>query len=386
MNNKPRILFFVGSPITSTALIARVGILAKYLIKDGYEVKITCVGDDYYNLDKKICFEDQTIEIIGQSHYYIRNNEKIPLSAPKYLLEIFKTIHRFKKFAKDYKPDIIQTFASTPVSLFIAYHLKSKYNVSMDIDDLTVEQAKKAGRSGAIIKLLDFLEKYIPKQIRLISVNSDFLKDRYPNSVKIPNMFETKRFRLKLNEKEKNKIRKKYNIDKNTIAFMSSISLYHGHFQMLKHIKNTNKKFIFIGGGEGETKLKEEIKKLGIEKQIVITGKIPQIEAIKIMNSLKIGILPLWDEPIHLARHPLKLVEYLASGLCVTACNVGEVKYCINNKNGILVPPGDIKALIDKSVSIKNTDKLAMKGLKKADDFDASKLIKDWEQFYDRIL
>jgi glycosyltransferase involved in cell wall biosynthesis len=385
-SNPKRLLFFVGSPLTSTALIYRVGILAEYLKKDGYDVKITAVGDDYYNKEKEIKVKGQDITIVGQAHYKILKEDKIPLSSLEYLKEIFKTIKEFRKTARDFKPDIIQTFASTPASLFLAYSLKNKYNLAMDIDDLTVEQAKRAGRAGIAIKVLDFLESFIPKRIKFVSVNSDFLKKKYPKSIKIPNMIETNKFRLNLTEAEKEKIRKKYGISKDAIAFMSSISLYHGHFDILNYIKENKKKFVFIGGGEGESRLKEEIKRKGLENKITITGKLPQEEVIKILNSLKIGILPLWDEPIHLARHPLKLLEYLASGICVVACNVGEVKNCLNEENSILVRAGDMKALIEKAENAKNTEKLSLNGIKAVKKFDASNLIKDWEKFYDRIL
>jgi len=198
---------------------------------------------------------------------------------------------------------------------------KPKYKITIDIDDLVVGQAKKAGKKGITLKILNLLEEYIPKKMKIISVCSDFLRKKYPNSIKIPNMIETKKFRLNLKESEKKIVRKKYNIDKNTIAFMSSITFYHGHFEILDYIKQSHGKFVFIGGGEGEEKLKKEIKTKNLHDKIVITGKIPQKEVIKILNSVKMGILPLWNEPIHLARHPLKLLEYLASGICIVVQN-----------------------------------------------------------------
>lgn len=77
-----------------------------------------------------------------------------------------------------------------------------------------------------------------------------------------------------------------------------------------------------IGGSEDATDvglLKNEAKKLGLEKNVVFTGQISRAEALRYVHDADVCISPFYPTPILNSTSPTKLIEYMAMGKAVVA-------------------------------------------------------------------
>ena len=110
-----------------------------------------------------------------------------------------------------------------------------------------------------------------------------------------------------------------------------------------------------FGEGENETELKRMVKVLGIDKNVFLEGVISDIHyRIKDMGMY---VLSSNYEGISNA-----LMEAMALGLpCIsTDCPCGGSRHLITNgKNGLLVPVGDVEAMVDAMKKIVTDQKLA---------------------------
>ena len=109
-------------------------------------------------------------------------------------------------------------------------------------------------------------------------------------------------------------------------------------------------------------------------------------EVFSMVNSSDIFLMPSRYEGT-----PIALLEAAALGKAIVASNVGGIPEVIEDgKDGLLVPPGDTEALIDKIIyALNNPDKMrsmaeiAKEKVKK--DFSIDKMIKALEAYYEKL-
>lgn len=122
--------------------------------------------------------------------------------------------------------------------------------------------------------------------------------------------------------------------------------------------------FLFCGGEieghEGyETKLREKIKKLGLEKSIVITGwKYFGPDIPEVYRALDLSVqCPQFPEPYGLAN-----IEAMASGIPTVAVREGgPVELCVAGETGLLTEPGSAQALADAILKLLQDPELRKK-------------------------
>jgi glycosyltransferase involved in cell wall biosynthesis len=77
-----------------------------------------------------------------------------------------------------------------------------------------------------------------------------------------------------------------------------------------------------------------------------VTGAVPHTAVPALLAGAEIGIVPYErDAPDYFS--PLKLFEYLASGLATVASDIPGVREIVTEKTAVLVPKGDARALAD---------------------------------------
>jgi len=378
-----KILFFSGVPIDDAATFYRSGLVARKFTKMGYQTVFVSVSRNFKKEEKKK-IASLPVFYIGQAHYsasksfYLRKR----LGIGRVLFENFKICLRMFKLLKREKPDRVLVITPMPVSLLVGFVAKVLgFRTFLDIEDLVSGQMEASGYPKILVKIYEYFEKVLVKIFDKVSVCSFYLQKRYPGSVILPNMVDFDFWRR----------RKRKMGDGKNIVFVGQMGVYHGQIEVLKKFasllkENNNLSFIFVGGGEIFEDLKSEILNLGLEKKVILTGQVSQKKVREILQTCEVGILPLWDIPVHKARHPLKLLEYLASGLVVITNKVGEAERIIKNgENGILCPPGDIKCLVRKTEVIIRSPDLAKKIKRKAvdsvKDFSSEKILPKWIEF-----
>ena len=103
-----------------------------------------------------------------------------------------------------------------------------------------------------------------------------------------------------------------------------------------------------VGDGPERTDLEEQIRKLGLEKQITLKGVISQENLVSIYQNADIYLLTSISEGI-----PVTVMEAFASGLPVIAPNItGMSELVIDGQNGFLFPEGNPDRAVDAIIRV----------------------------------
>lgn len=99
---------------------------------------------------------------------------------------------------------------------------------------------------------------------------------------------------------------------------------------------------VMIGQGPRLADSKARAEALGLQDNIWFTGSIPHNEIPTWLSAADVAVAPYPDLGHELWFSPLKLFEYMATGLSIVASGSGQVSDIIHDgDNGLLVPPGD---------------------------------------------
>lgn len=123
--------------------------------------------------------------------------------------------------------------------------------------------------------------------------------------------------------------------------------------KIIKKLPNTN--LIIAGEGPDENELKEEAKKLNIDKNVFFIG--PRMDMNKILKFIDIFILPsIWE------GLPMIILEAMAAGCPIIATAVGGNATAIHNGvNGRLIPAKDPGTLSTEIIKLLSDSKLRKK-------------------------
>lgn len=102
-------------------------------------------------------------------------------------------------------------------------------------------------------------------------------------------------------------------------------------------------RYEIIGDGSHREAVEARIKDLGAERFVTLLGAQNQSVVREALSRSHLFLLPSQAEAL-----PMCLMEALGAGLAVTATNVGSVdQIVLDQRTGLLVPPGDIDAMVD---------------------------------------
>jgi len=158
---------------------------------------------------------------------------------------------------------------------------------------------------------------------------------------------------------------------------------------LIEAIKEVRKKVdvrVIIVAGHEKEKVREKIK--GIE-DLAILLDIVDIPSILVISD--IFVAPILDT-FDIADIPLSILEAMAAGKPVIASNLSGISEAIEQqKNGILVEPGDSEALADAIISLlKNKDEKERIGrnarIRAKQYFSTKRVAEEYEKVYEEIL
>ncbi len=146
-------------------------------------------------------------------------------------------------------------------------------------------------------------------------------------------------------------------------------------------IAQINCKFLIVGLGPDIMEIKQKIKELNLQKNVIMTGPLRNQKLIQLINRSNIVILPiLFPEPLSLV-----VLEAMACSKPVVSYELGGVKELIEHeKTGYLIKPFDWQGFVDKVKKLLNNDELAISFGK----IGRQKIEKsfNWENFIDDFL
>jgi glycosyltransferase involved in cell wall biosynthesis len=157
-------------------------------------------------------------------------------------------------------------------------------------------------------------------------------------------------------------IRRRFGIDDNPfIVFVGSFFPYQDVKGLLEAfaallVDYPQVQLLLVGEGEQYTEMVKYASSLGLDSSVKFTGFLAHTEIPSILSAADIAVAPYTRiEDNNFLGSSMKLVEYLASGTAVIASDNGQINDVIRDGvNGLLVPAGNVNALVKALVKLIN--------------------------------
>ena len=174
------------------------------------------------------------------------------------------------------------------------------------------------------------------------------------------------------------------------LMYMGEISKRKGGFDLLQAIADNkdyfkNKLVLRMGGNEVDGDIKTFIKEHGLESFVSYEGWIAGQKKIDCLNWEDVYILPSYNEGL-----PIAILEAMAYSHPVISTPVGGIPEVIETgKNGMLVQPGDTKAIADAiKYYIENPDVIKVHGgsaYQVVQNFFPERVFYDLKKIYEKV-
>jgi len=312
--------------------------LVDYFNKKGYRVSV-------------ISFNPGAIE--GVNIYFI-NLGFLSRFKLKYLLGLPKV----KRLLAELKPDILHAVYLTSYGFVGSLTQFHPFIISAIGSDVTIRP-----RKSFILKLL---VKYAIKRANLIHSQAAHLTKELISLGAKPEQVITFTYgvdlRLFKQKKENDPQNKKQRIIISTRAFEAIYNLELLIYSIPKVLKEiSDVKFLLIGSGKQERKLKELARKLGVSQSVEFLGKLSNEEVLNYLSRADIYISTSLSD-----GQSLSLLEAMASGVFPIVTDIPSNRVWIrDNKNGFLCLTDEPNQLSKKILEALTNDNLRVKAVKR---------------------
>ncbi len=211
----------------------------------------------------------------------------------------------------------------------------------------------------------------------------------------IPNGVDVDRFSLSINEENIQNLREKYQINKEDRVLFTA-----GRLEKEKGIQCTIKslpkiithtpkiKLMIVGDGIYKDELKKLVRKLKIEDFVIFCGFIERESLPAYYNLCDVFLM----STCCYEGFPLVIAEAMACSKPIIASKIGGIPSVIDDGiNGILIPPGDVNALVQKIIFLlKNKElreKLAENAREKVEkEFNQKKMVSNTIEIFEKCI
>ncbi|HAX98286.1 MAG TPA: glycosyl transferase family 1 [Candidatus Atribacteria bacterium] len=217
---------------------------------------------------------------------------------------------------------------------------------------------------------------------------SPYLKGKlssfYPNIKIIPNPIEIDRYSFRLRKQISPKL-----IWLRAFHEIYNPSLVPKILSILVNNELNGFEILMVGPDKGEGSLQRMIvlaEKLKVDQYIKIVPGIPKDQVPLYLNQGDVFI-----NTTNVDNTPVSVIEAMASGLCIVSTNVGGIPYLLEHEfDALLVPPDDKEAMAAAILRLLNEPELAPRlstnARKKAEHFDWSIVLPQWEKLFEEVL
>ncbi|MBA3551785.1 MAG: glycosyltransferase family 4 protein [Actinobacteria bacterium] len=102
---------------------------------------------------------------------------------------------------------------------------------------------------------------------------------------------------------------------------------------------------LLIGGGDGADQVLEGARLRGVGRRVIISGPVRHEAAARLLTLGTVAVAPYFPESFFYFC-PLKVIESMAAGVPTVSSAIGDIPTIVGD-TGMLVPPGDPRALAD---------------------------------------
>jgi N-acetyl-alpha-D-glucosaminyl L-malate synthase BshA len=140
---------------------------------------------------------------------------------------------------------------------------------------------------------------------------------------------------------------------------------------------------VLVGDGPERPETEAEVERLGLGSDVRFLGKVDAVA--DLLRAADLFLLPSQSESFGLAA-----LEAMACGVPVVASAVGGLpEVVVDGETGALVPLGDLDAMSERAVELLSPDRwrtARAAALRRARDFDESKIVPMYEALYTKVL
>jgi glycosyltransferase involved in cell wall biosynthesis len=295
-------------------------------------------------------FEDKNIKVL-KPKFQLKPPFHIFVSAPELINQI-----------KSFSPDIIHFFLPEAYVIGgMCANLLNHKNMIMSRRSMNYYQKKH--------KIATRLEHWLHNKMKLLLGNSskvcEQLTEEVEKNIPIKKIYNGIDDGNLTSTKSIKKLRQNLKIKDDDLVFVIVANLigYKGHkdlikaFELAKEKINPNWKLLCVGKGTKEytNKLKNMVKKASMGSNVLFLGL--RDDVFDILSISDVGLLVSHEEGFSNA-----ILEKMAASLPLIVTNVGgNAEAVMNNANGYVVNPKDIKSLSDKIVELANNNETRIK-------------------------
>jgi PEP-CTERM/exosortase A-associated glycosyltransferase len=145
---------------------------------------------------------------------------------------------------------------------------------------------------------------------------------------------------------------------KTVLGFIGSFYAYEGLDILLNALpamlaQRPEIRVLLVGGGPQDAALRQQARDLGIDSQVMFTGRVPHSEVQRYYNLVDVLCYPRHKMRLTDLVTPLKPLEAMAQGRLMVASDVGGHKELIEDgRTGVLFKAGDAQALAAKVLAL----------------------------------
>jgi PEP-CTERM/exosortase A-associated glycosyltransferase len=145
---------------------------------------------------------------------------------------------------------------------------------------------------------------------------------------------------------------------RNVLGFVGSFYAYEGLDLLLRALPQITAVFpkaavLLVGGGPQEAYLKEVTRKLGLENDVIFTGRVPHDQVTDYYDLIDVLVYPRVSRRLTELVTPLKPLEAMAQGRLLIASNVGGHRELIRDQEtGILFTAGSESSLAEAVIQL----------------------------------
>ena len=105
-------------------------------------------------------------------------------------------------------------------------------------------------------------------------------------------------------------------------------------------------RLLLIGDGGERQRMMDRARHLGLAHAVQFTGRVPHGDVPSLLSAADIAVAPYPVLEQDLWFSPLKVFEYMATGLAIVATDMGQIHQVLRqDTSGLLVPPGDAASM-----------------------------------------
>ena len=400
-----RIAYLLTQDLESPSGLGRYLPLALQMARRGHQVRIAALHPDIHALSSRNQSVDGIeVKYVAPMHVRKQGNTKVYYHPVQLIALTLRAAWGLSLDACSSKAQILHVGKPHPMNSVAGLlgSFRPATHLCVDCDDY---EAGSMHFTGAWQRaLITYFEKRVPKLARLVSVNTQFMRQKLcdwgipPHKIiYLPNGVDRERFQPQ-NAERLELLRRELGLEgKQVVAYIGSLSLPSHPLELLLHAftkvheERPDTILLIVGGGADYQTLVEMAAKAGLGSSVVFTGRVAPQDVVLYYHLADVSVDPVYADDAARGRSPLKLFESWATGVPFITSRVGDrIDLLETSQAGVLTsastPEAYAQAILSVLASVSLRQNLRARGLMEVQNFTWEHLVIELEQAYLRVL